>query len=200
MANSQLANPYVVIVAGPNGAGKSTTAPSLLRDTLQVREFVNADTIASGLSAFQPEAVAISAGRIMLRRMSDLAAARENFAFETTLASRSFAPRLIALKKGGYGIHLLFLWLQSADLALNRVAERVRLGGHGVPPETVRRRYSVGLTNLFRIYLPLADTWHLFDNSELGRPRTIAAGERTIPRIVAHKETWQTLRKLYGIK
>lgn len=200
MAKSRMANPYVVVVAHPNGAGKSTTARSLLRDTLQVREFVNADTIASGLSAFQPDAVAVSAGRIMLQRISNLAAACENFAFETTLARRSFAPRLIALKNGGYAIHLLFLWLRSADLAVDRVAECVCLGGHAVPTEVIRRRYSAGLMNLFRIYLPVADTWQLFDNSEPGLPRMIAAGEQSHPRIVADKEIWRTLSDRYGVK
>ena len=137
--------PYVIVVAGANGAGKSTAAPDLLRDALEVTEFVNADMIASGLSAFRPESVAITAGRIMLARMRQLAAARENFAFETTLASRSFAPWLASLKESGYHVHLLFLWLRNAELAASRVAERVRLGGHDVPAYVVRRRYANGL-------------------------------------------------------
>jgi predicted ABC-type ATPase len=103
--------PHVIVVAGANGAGKSTAAPFLLRDALEVAEFVNADTIAAGLSAFRPESVAIAAGRIMLGRMRRLAAARANFAFETTLASRSFAPWLAGFQRDGYRVHLLFLWL-----------------------------------------------------------------------------------------
>jgi predicted ABC-type ATPase len=133
--NTKSAKPHVIVVAGPNGAGKSTAAPRLLRDALSVREFVNADTIAAGLSAFRPESVAIAAGRIMLARMRVLAAAREDFAFETTLASRSFAPWLAGLQSGGYHVHLLFLWLRSPELAVSRVAERVRLGGHDVPAD-----------------------------------------------------------------
>ena len=108
--------PHVVVVAEPNGAGKSTAAPALLRDAFELAEFVNADTIAAGLSAFRPQAVAMAAGRIMLARMRHLAATAENFAFETTLASRSFAPWLASLRRRGYRVHLLFLWLRSADL------------------------------------------------------------------------------------
>jgi len=129
IVNPNSAKPHVIVVAGPNGAGKSTVAPRLLRDALAVREFVNADTIAAGLSAFRPESVAIAAGRIMLARMRALAAARADFAFETTLASRSFAPWLAGLQQGDYHVHLLFLCLRSPELAVSRVAERVRLGG-----------------------------------------------------------------------
>ncbi|HZL93888.1 MAG TPA: AAA family ATPase [Vicinamibacterales bacterium] len=114
--------PSVVILAGPNGAGKSTAAPELLQGELAVNEFVNADVIARGLSAFDPDRAAIAAGRVMLARLNELARQRESFAFETTLASRSFAPRLRALRKSGYAIHLLFLWLSSPDLAVQRVA------------------------------------------------------------------------------
>src|SRR5688572_21351805 len=124
--------PLVVVLAGPNGAGKSTSAGLILRDALAVSEFVNADSIAGGLSAFRPETVALAAGRIMLARMRTLAAARADFAFETTLASRSFAPRLAAMKRDGYEVHLAFLSLPSPDLAVARVAERVAMGGHDV--------------------------------------------------------------------
>jgi predicted ABC-type ATPase len=140
--------PIIIVVAGPNGAGKSTAAPYLLRDTLKVDEFVNADAIAAGLSAFRPDRVAVTAGRIMLARIRQLAAARADLTFETTLASRSFAPWLARLRGDGYRVHLLFLWLGSADLAVSRVAERVRLGGHDVPEAVVRRRYRAGLSPL----------------------------------------------------
>ena len=136
--------PSVVILAGPNGAGKSTAAPALLQGALAVDEFVNADVIARGLSAFEPDRVAIAAGRIMLARLDELAAQRVDFAFETTLATRSFAPWLLGLTLSGYDVHLFFLWLSSADLAVARVADRVRAGGHHVPEAVVRRRYSAG--------------------------------------------------------
>jgi len=196
--NARSAKPHVIVVAGPNGAGKSTAAPRSLRDALAVREFVNADTIAAGLSAFRPESVAIAAGRIMLARMRALAAARADFAFETTLASRSFAPWLARLERGGYHVHLLFLWLRSPELAVSRVAERVRLGGHDVPVPVIRRRYEAGLANFFDVYLPLANSWDLFDNSEPGRPRLVAAGEGDAVSVGETGEIWRRLKENYG--
>ena len=185
--------PLVIVIAGPNGAGKSTTAPSLLRDALQVSEFVNADAIAGGLSAFRPDSVAIPAGRAMLERMRFLAKAQADFAFETTLASRSFAPWLARLKRGGYHVHVLFLWLESAELAVDRVAARVRVGGHDVPAGTVRRRYERGLRNFFRLYLPVADSWQVFDNSRTGRPRLIASGREGRANRIANVSLWNRI-------
>src|SRR5258706_1768033 len=189
--------PLVIVIAGPNGAGKSTTAPSLLRDALQVSEFVNADAIAGGLSAFRPDSVAIPAGRAMLERMRHLAEAQADFAFETTLASRSFAPWLARLKRGGYHVHVLFLWLESADLAVDRVAARVRVGGHDVPEVTVRRRYERGLGNFFRLYLPLVDSWQMFDNSRAGRPRLVASGRGARAPQVANQSLWRRISEGY---
>lgn len=191
------AAPHVIVVAGPNGSGKSTSAPHLLRDALAVSEFVNADPIAAGLSAFRPESVAMAAGRIMVTRIQQLAAERANFAFETTLASRSFAHWLEELKRGGYRVSLLFLWLDSADLAVSRVAERVRLGGHHVPEEVVRRRYERGLRNFFQRYSTITDHWQLFDNSRVGRPRLVAAGEGRSVSSLADPVLWQKLRETY---
>lgn len=136
--------PSVVILAGPNGAGKSTAAPELLQGELSISDFVNADVIARGLSAFDPDRAAIAAGRIMLGRLRELAHPRETFAFETTLASRSFAPWLRDLRGSGYAVHLIFLWLSSQELAEQRVADRVCSGGHDVPADTIRRRYRRG--------------------------------------------------------
>ena len=189
--------PLVIVIAGPNGAGKSTTAPSLLRDALQVSEFVNADAIAGGLSAFRPDSVAIPAGRAMLERMQHLAEARADFAFETTLASRSLAPWLARLKRRGYHVHVLFLWLESADLAVDRVAARVRVGGHDVPEGTVRRRYERGLRNLFHLYLPLTDSWQVFDNSRLGPPRLVASGREEWAERVANASQWRRIVEVY---
>ena len=189
--------PLVIVIAGPNGAGKSTTAPSLLRDALQVSEFVNADAIAGGLSVFRPESVAIPAGRAMLERMQHLAEAEANFAFETTLASRSFAPWLARLKRRGYHVHVLFLWLESADLAVDRVAARVRVGGHDVPEETVRRRYERGLRNFFQLYLPLVDSWQMFDNSRAGRPQLVASGREGHVQEVANASPWRKISEDY---
>ena len=190
--------PLVVVVAGANGAGKSTAATSLLRDSFRVTEFINADTIAAGLSAFRPASVAIAAGRIMLERMRHLTVTRKNFAFETTLASRTLAPWLAALQRDGYHVHLLFLWLKSDELAVTRVTERVRLGGHDVPAEVVRRRYRVGLQNLFRIYMPLVDSWQSYGNSEGPDPVRIAAGDRYSVRKISDVRTWRNLEESYG--
>jgi predicted ABC-type ATPase len=133
-------SPNVVVLAGPNGAGKSTSAPSILRDALGVDEFVNADVIARGLSGFEPERAAMAAGRIMLSPLRELARQRRSFAFETTLASRSFVPWLADLIRTGYQFHLVFFWLPHPDMAVARVAARVSEGGHDVPKVTIRRR------------------------------------------------------------
>src|SRR5579859_2239891 len=169
-------SPAIVVLAGPNGAGKTTAAPFLLRDALGVREYVNADPIAVGLSAFAPESVAIAAARVMLARVEELARQRISFGFETTLASRSFAPWLRLRLADGYAVHLVFLWLASPELALARVARRVELGGHSVPDEVVRRRYSAGLRNLFELYQPIMSTWRVYDNSDLPGPQLTAMG------------------------
>lgn len=189
--------PSLVALAGPNGAGKSTAGSALLREALGVTEFVNADVIARGLSAFDPDRAAIAAGRIMIARIRDLAARRATFAFETTLASRSFAPWIATLAQSGYRFHLFFLWLPTADMAVERVARRVRMGGHAVPEDTIRRRYGAGLKNFFSLYLPLATGWRLYDNSR-GSPRRVAVGSRTGLVQVADPESWAALVKRYG--
>ena len=177
MLNLAYVPPHIIVIAGPNGAGKSTSAPFLLRDTLGISEFVNADTIAQGLSAFDPEGAAFAAGRVMLKRLGELAEARATFAFETTLASRSFAPWLRRQQARGYRVHLVFLWLPSAEFAIQRVKERVRLGGHFVPDGIVKRRYEAGLRNFFELYQPLADSWDFYDNTS-AIPELIASSER----------------------
>lgn len=186
--------PQVVVLGGPNGAGKSTIAPELLRNALGLKEFVNADQIASGLSAFNTEAVAFEAGRIMLRRVHELARDRSNFAFESTLASRSFHPFLLKLKEDGYRVVIFYVALMSPELAVARVKHRVRMGGHDVPEEIVRRRFRRSLMNLFELYLPVADRWRVFDNSAGAKPTTIAE-QSTSLRIYARKK-WLHLQNL----
>lgn len=186
-------NPQVAVIAGPNGAGKSTLAPSILRDTFGLLEFVNADTISVGLSAFNAEAVALDAGRVMLTRLRELAANKQSFAFESTLATRSYAPWVSLLAQEGYEFHLLFLWLNTAELAIQRVAERVRNGGHSVSEDIIRRRYSRGLDNLLQLYIPLADTWVVYDNSGAGSPLLVASGEKQRASTVVQPELWQAL-------
>ncbi len=146
-------------------------------------EFVNADVIAQGISGFEPEKVALAAGRIMLTRLKDLAQQRVSFGFETRLASRLFAPWIAGLKEDGFNFHFVFLWLPSANFAIRRVKRRVKLGGHSIPEETVRRRYDAGLRNFFSLYRPLATTWRFYNNTRAGRPRLAALG-------VAGSEEW----------
>lgn len=185
--------PLVVVIAGPNGAGKSSTAPRLLRDALEVEEFVNADTIAAGLSALHPESAALDAARIMLLRIRRLAESRRSFAFETTLASRSFEPLLRRLRAAGYHTHLTFLALPSADMAVARVAARVQLGGHDVPEADVRRRFVRGLANLRDRYRAAVDTWEVHDNSDLQALRLVARGRGTRDIEVADPALWNLL-------
>lgn len=185
------ANPQVIVIAGPNGAGKSTLAPSLLRDTFGLLEFVNADSIALGLSAFRPEGAAVEAGRVMLRRLRELAAARASFAFETTLSTRSRAPWIAGLRKSGYNFHLIFLWLSGPDLAVRRVRDRAAAGGHDVSEQVVRRRYAKGVRNFFGLYQPLADSWTVYDNSEPDGMKRLAAGRGEIAADVLDGVLWR---------
>jgi predicted ABC-type ATPase len=188
-------NPQVIVIAGPNGAGKTSLAPFLLRRRYRDFPFVNADSIASGLSAFEPESVAIEAGRVMLHRLHELAEHRENFVFETTLAARSYASWLSRLREEGYEVHLLFVWLRSSDLAIERVAERVRRGGHAIPHLEIQRRYQRGVRNLFQLYMPIADTWAIYDNSEPGRPVLVATGGTKDTLTVLRVKLWKMLLK-----
>lgn len=193
-----MSSPDVVALAGPNGAGKSTTGPALLKETLGVTQFVNADLIAEGLAAFDPEGAALSAGKVMLSRINDLASSRTTFAFETTLAGRSYVRWLVELIQQGYLFHIIFLWLPSPEFALERVRDRIRRGGHSVPERTIRRRYHAGLRNFFSLYQPMADTWRIFDNSGTTPPKLIAAGRGNNVTLVEGATTWTRLRTSYG--
>lgn len=171
--------PNIVVLGGPNGAGKSTIAKLALLRELGVEEFVNADVIATGLSAFQPESVAIEAGRIMIERLRQLAVSRKSFALETTLSARSLHPWISRLqRKSDYQFHLIYVWLNHPDLNIARVKARVSIGGHDIPPGTVVRRYYRSVKNLFELYLPLADTWMILDNSGDEGPIQVAGGVR----------------------
>lgn len=185
--------PKVVVIAGPNGAGKSTAAKTLLTGPFRVREFVNADVIAQGLSAFEPEKVAISAGRIMLTRLKELAAERVNFAFETTLASRSFARWIEELRASGYDFQLFYHWVPSPDFSVRRVALRVTEGGHHVPDDTIRRRYFGGIRNFFDLYRPITDGWRCYNSSIVGRPKLVANGKGIAYERIYDKQTWQQI-------
>ena len=188
--------PNVVVLAGPNGAGKSTSAPSILKDALGVDEFVNADVIARDSRASNPSA-AMAAGRIMLARLRDLARQRTSFAFETTLASRSFAPWLADLIGDGYQFHLVFLCLPDPEMAVARVAARVLEGGHNVPEETIRRRFEAGLSNFFKLYQPMAATWEFWDNSTESGLIPIASGAGRATSKVSDRAIWERIKAGY---
>lgn len=192
MAHDQ-SSPRVIVLGGPNGAGKTSSSRTLLAETLGVMAFVNADVIAQGLSGFAPESVAWEASRIMLERLHALAERREDFALETTMAARSYSSWLTELRGNGYHVHLYYFWLDSPDLAVARVAERVRGGGHSIPEATIRSRYRRSLVNLFELYLPLADTWAVYNNSQLGCPRLIAQRHRQSPEVPCPDE-WTRLQ------
>ncbi|MBP6998715.1 MAG: zeta toxin family protein [Tepidiphilus sp.] len=155
----------VIIIAGPNGAGKTTFAREFLPNEAGCPVFVNADLIAAGLAPFAPEKAAVQAGRLMLQELSRHFAARENFAFETTLAGRGYVHHIRAWQAAGYRVKLIFLQLDSPEEAIARVAQRVRQGGHAIPEATIRRRFAAGLENFQRLYAPLVDAWALYDNA-----------------------------------
>jgi len=165
-----------------------------LKGALGVSEFVDADVIARGISGFDPERAAFAAGRVMLTRLRALAGQRVSFGFETTLASRSFAPWIARLKRAGYEVHLVFLALPAAEVAVRRVAERVRVGGHSVPKATVRRRYRAGLRNFFGLYRVLATSWRVYDNSGSVAPRLIASGRADVVTRITDRNAWERLQ------
>lgn len=157
--------PVVYLIAGPNGAGKTTSAFKLLPENIGIQEFVNADTIAAGLSAFNSSSVAFQAGRILLNRIKELAAKNKNFAFESTLSSKSFYPFLKNLKNKGYVINLIYIWLRNETIAVERVKQRYASGGHFIPDDIVKRRYFRSINNLVSLYIPISDNWKIYDNS-----------------------------------
>lgn len=188
-------HPHLVILTGPNGAGKTTAAPYLLKGALGVTEFVNADTVAQGLSAFEPEKAAIPAGRVMLKRIDYLAGKKEDFAFETTLSTRSYTVRIRKWRKTmGYRCHLVFLWLPGPELAIERIRTRVLMGGHHIPEAVIWRRYASGIINFFRLYRPLVH-WYFYDCSET--PRIIARGEKNNDILVQDRALWDSLKERY---
>lgn len=151
------------VIAGCNGAGKTTASFTILPEILDCKEFVNADEIAKGLSPFQPEKVSFEAGRIMLHRINELLQQNENFAFETTLSTRSYKNKVLEAKSKNYNVTLLFFWLKNTELAKERVKTRVKEGGHNIPADVIERRYIKGIKNLFEIYIPIIDQVLIFD-------------------------------------
>ena len=157
--------PRVIVIAGPNGAGKTTFAREFLPKEAGILHFVNADLIAAGLSPLNPPAAQVAAARILLKELDRLAGAREDFAFETTMSGHAYLGRLKKWKGYGYRIEMIFLKLDSVDLAMKRIELRVKNGGHDVPKADVRRRFMRGWANFDASYKELADHWAVYDNT-----------------------------------
>ena len=183
-----MTRPTLYIIAGCNGAGKTTASFSVLPDLLECREFVNADEIARGLSPFNPESVAIEAGRLMIQRIESLVGQRKTFAIETTLATRSYAALVHKVHDLGYNVVLLFFWLPSPEIAVKRVAKRVSEGGHNISSETIYRRYRLGLQNFFEIFIDIVDSWSFYDN--LNTPVELANDDE-----IFQSETFNGIKK-----
>ncbi|MDA0195594.1 MAG: zeta toxin family protein [Bacteroidetes bacterium] len=184
------------IIAGPNGAGKTTLSYTILPEMFDCDEFVNADEIARGISPLNPEKAEIRAGRLMLQRIRELLEQGESFAFETTLSTKSYHGLINKAKELGYEIILLFLTLDSFELAIHRVQTRVSEGGHNIPTETIERRYFSGLTNFFKIYLPLVSQWILVDNSTENF-EFIAEGSNS-EIVIRSEKKWSYLNEKYN--
>lgn len=167
---------HLYIISGCNGAGKTTASYTVLPEILKVKEFVNADEIARGLSPFNPEGMAIEAGRLMLLRIDELLLKGWDFAIETTLATRSYSRLVQRAQAMGYTVHLMFFWLNSVNLAEERVETRVQLGGHNIAKDVIKRRYHLGLHNLFEVFIPIVDEWMIVDNSDLPREMVAEGG------------------------
>ena len=184
----------VYIIAGPNGSGKTTFAKLFLPVYANCSRFVNADLIALGLEPFEPRNAAIKAGKLVLQQMDDYSTRGLDFAFETTLSGASYARKIAELKKNGYAAHLFFLFIPSPELAIQRIKDRVKEGGHYVVDEDVIRRFFRGISNFFNIYEPLLDSWIIFDNSMI-KPVLIAKRERGHTEVL-NSELFNTMRKL----
>lgn len=184
------------IIAGCNGAGKTTASYTILPEILECDEFVNADEIASGLSPFKYEKSRIQAGRLMLERIKTLVESEHDFAFETTLATKSYKNFVTTAQNKGFSVTLLFFWLSSQNLAVKRVETRVKEGGHNIPENVIRRRYENGLKNFFTIFKEIVDDWMFIDNS--GKPyKIIAEGDKENTEI-EKAEIWNSLNKKYN--
>jgi len=185
-----MASPQLILIAGPNGSGKSTSAPVLVPATTR---FLNADDIARTVHQRTDVERNVHAGRLLLDEWDRLVAANADFAIETTLSSRSLAPRIVRMREAGYQFQRVFVWLESVDLAIERVAERVRQGGHDIPEAVIRRRYLAGARNLFSLYIPITDTWRVFDNTRLADMSLVATGGKRERTLIYNPVIWQNI-------
>ena len=189
-------SPVLYVIAGPNGAGKTTFAREFL-PAADVVEFLNADLLAAGLSPLRPAMMAIRSARLLLSRWRELLAQRRDFAFESTLSGRTYAGMLREARTAGYEVRICYLWLPSVALSLRRVRQRVRMGGHDVPEEDLRRRFLPSLRNFFTLYLPLADEALLFHAG--GRPPRLLARWRGTSVVIIEPKIYERIQKQAGI-
>lgn len=190
--------PNLYIIAGCNGAGKTTASMTVLPEILNCYEFVNADEIARGLSPFQPEKVAIEAGRIMLNRLNQLMESGVDFAFETTLATKSYVSYIEKAKLKGYTITLIFIYLENVELAKKRVNQRVLSGGHNIPTDVIERRYISGLNNFQNLYLPICHQWYCFNNTN-NNTHLVAEGNILRGETIFDNSIWQTIKSYKNV-
>lgn len=191
--------PNVYFIAGCNGAGKTTASFTLLPEMLDCKEFVNADNIALGISPFQPQFVSFEAGRVMLQRIEHLVRIKADFAIETTLSSRNYLLKIKDWKKEGYELILVFFWLNNPALAIKRIEDRVKKGGHSVPEEIVIRRYFRGIKNLFNYYIEESNYWLVIDNS-METPEIISEGIKDVEIEIFNQQIWSKIKEIYNAK
>jgi len=184
--------PNLYIIAGCNGAGKTTASYTILPEILNCKEFVNADAIAAGISPFNPESVAIEAGRIMLKRIDELLEMGAGFALETTLSTKSYVSFVKKAQQAGYKVTLLYFWLNSPQMAYDRVARRVSEGGHNIPIDVINRRYYRGINNLLNLYIPICDEWLVMSNVEMPS-KMIAKGLIEFGEEIINNDIWTTI-------
>lgn len=182
----------IYVIGGPNGAGKTTFATEFLPNYANCREYLNADLIAAGLSPFHPVLQSLRASELMMERMQKLLSQGQTFSFETTLAARSYASHIPRWQASGYRVFLFFLWLPNVELAIERVANRVRQGGHDVPIPVIRQRYARGLSNFHRLYRPIVDAWLLLDSSQV--PPIEIAREELGDLAIGEPNLWQSIK------
>ena len=184
--------PRLYIISGCNGAGKTTASYSLLPEMLDCKEFVNSDEFAKGLSPFDPSKASIQASRLMLMKIRYLLKRQEDFAVETTLATRTLLKIVKGAQAAGYTVTLLYFWLNSPELAVERVRARVEAGGHNIPEETIRRRYNTGIYYFFNLYAPISERWILADNSQIPF-RVIAEGSKDEVINIKDEDTYKVV-------
>jgi predicted ABC-type ATPase len=185
--------PRLYIISGCNGAGKTTASYTMLPEMLECSEFVNSDEFAKGLSPFQPEKASIQASRYMITKIRYLLKRQRDFGIETTLATRTLLKTIRMAQAAGYTVTLLYFWLNSPELAIERVAARVETGGHNIPQETIRRRYRVGIDYFFHDYAPMCERWILADNSQIPF-RVIAEGSKNDLINIKDETTYDKIR------